>query len=510
MPMMSKFAAIPSFSEIIAHIGEALWVIGTGGHWVYVNPTFARFIGIHEDEVYNHPFFDYVHPDDKEECSRVFDLLKSGSDIAEIRYRLIHRDGVEVWISSIITAVRDNTRQIQYYVVTGRKVGAEKSDAGVADELLAKKQAALPGAPNIPFENVIELMADPVWVVDTARSFVFTNPAFNLLVGYSREELSGRNLAEFIDHEKKDKLDSSIKALIEGEELTEVSLSLKHRNDSQVPVRFLIKPVRSPEGGISYFIGSNREQGVVLPGSALPDPSAPYRAALERIGVPAWLSDAKGSWIFINGPFCTVLGLKQSEQPAGHLLSIVHPDDQSLIRNALLDLKRTNVVNLSCRFQPGTGRLYWMNITLNAIRTDGESLTYILAAAHDVTNERMLESRVAHLTARLQDIIDQMDDATIVIDKFGKVRIINSKVLDVLDRMEYEILEQDLVALFPDTYSSNIANALSKALANEKGSVTVEVEKTDGRQPVIVKYTPMRYEGESDGALLILKELPVQ
>ena len=500
--MMSKFAAIPSFSEIISQIGESICVIGPAGHWVYVNPTFSRFIGIRDEEVYNHAFVDYIHPEDKDEFARVLEILKSGSDIAELRYRLIHRDGVDVWISSVITAVRDNSRQTQYYVVTGRKVGGEKGETpGVT------KQAALPGAPDIPFESLIDLMAIPVWVIDTSRLFIFTNPAFNLLVGYPREELVSQNLTGFIDADNKENLDKAIKSLIEGEELAEISLFLKHRSGTQVPVQFLIKPVRSVEGGIAYFIGSNREQGTLLPGSALPDPSAPYRAALERIGVPAWLMDAKGNWIFLNRPFCSVLGLKQSEQPSGGLATMVHVDDLSLIRNALSDLKRTDVVNLSCRVQAGSGRLYWMNITLSAIRTDGEALTYVLAAAHDLTNERMLESRVSQLSARLQDVVDHMEDATIAIDKLGKVRTINAKVLDVLDRLEYEILEQDLIALFPETYADVITGAITKVMANESVSVTVEVERADGRHPLTVKFLPLTYEGESDGALILLKLL---
>jgi PAS domain S-box-containing protein len=502
---MSKYAAIPSFSEIIAQIGEALWVIGPTGFWVYVNPTFARFIGIRDDEVYSHPLFDYIHPDDKEECARVFESLKSGSDIAEIRYRLIHREGMDIWVSSVITAVKDAGRQVQYYVGTSRKVSAERTEFVRAETADRSSQAALPGAPDIPFESVIELMADPVWVIDTGRFFVFTNPAFNLIVGYSREELVGKNISEITDHNKREVLDSCIKQLIEGEEITEVDIHLKHRSGSQVPIRFLIKPVRSPEGGIKFFIGSNREQGQILPNSALPDPTAPYRAALERIGVPAWITDAKGNWIFVNGAFCSMLGLRAGESPSGNLPSIVHIDDQSLIKSAYADLKNTDTVNLSCRVQPGTGRLYWMSITLSAIRVDNEELTYIISAGHDLTNERSLETRLSLANCKVQELADLMDDAVLGIDKFGKVRIINNKVPDMLDRMDFEILEQDLVALFPQSYAGTIGNMLSKAQVGESGTELVTIDTSEGPLKLLLKCAPIKHEGTVDGALFVLK-----
>jgi len=56
--MMSKFAAIPSFSEIISQIGESICVIGPAGHWVYVNPTFSRFIGIRDNRWRQYLFLD--------------------------------------------------------------------------------------------------------------------------------------------------------------------------------------------------------------------------------------------------------------------------------------------------------------------------------------------------------------------------------------------------------------------------------------------------------------------
>ncbi len=503
---MAKYAAIPSFSEIIEQIGEALWVISPTGVWVYVNPTFSRFIGVRDDEVYSHLLFDFVHPEDREECAAVFDSLKTGSDIAEFRYRLIHREGHEVWVSSVISAVKDAARQVQYYVGTSRKVSSERVDNNYPrpDK---PGQAALPGAPDIPFESVIEILADPVWVIDTSRFFAYMNPAFNILIGYSREELAGKRINDVSDSSQHNFLDDGIKQLIEGEEITEVYIHLRHKNGEQVPVRFLIKPVRSSEGGIRFFIGSNREQGQLFPGSALPDPTKPYRAALERIGTPAWITDSKGKWIYANSAFCVMLGIRPGEPLDGTLPSIIHPDDQSLMKNALRDLLKTDIVNLSCRVQPGTGRLHWMSITLSAIRVDNDDLTYIIATGHDQSNERTLETRLSLSNSKVQKLADLIDDAVIAVDKFGKIRMINDKVPDLLDRMEFEILEQDFSSLFSSAYTDLITEMLQKAQNGVSATELVKIEKGNESSRLLLKCTPVKHEGAIDGALFLLKSM---
>lgn len=504
--MVPKFSAIPSFSEIIAQIGEAIWVIGPTGHWVYVNPTFARFIGIHEEEVYSHALLEYVHPDDKEECAGLFEQLKHGSDIGEARYRLVHRDGFEVWVSSVITAVRDAAREVQYFVGTSRKVSGDKIEYPPS-EAPPGTQRALPGLPDIPFDELISIMAEPVWVIDGSRHFVFTNPAFNLLVGYSSDELAGKKLTDVMVVEKRDELDEGIRRIIEGEEMTKVAVSIVHRGGNEIESHFLVKPIRSDEGGITYFIGSNRGMSDVVPGSALPDPSGPYRAALEKMGIPAWLTDSKGNWIIVNGPFAALVGVRQDETIPLNLPGIIHPDDQGLIKNALADLNKTDTVKLSCRLQPGAGKEYWVDVVLSSVRIDSGDLTYILGTAHDLTNERMLEASVSQLRDKLQDMIDQLDDAVMATDKMGKIKVMNKNVPELLDKMDFEILEQDLAGLFPSEYANNVHQAISKSLAGNKGSATIEVEIGGVRCPCTFKYAPLHHSGEIEGVMVILKKI---
>ena len=505
--MVPKFAAIPSFSEIISQIGEAIWVIGPNGHWIYVNPTFSRFIGIVDEDVYAHPFLEYVHPDDKDECASVFEKLKHGSEMGEARYRLVHRDGIEVWVSSVITAVRDAAREVQYFVGTSRKVSGDKAEYPAAADKPGG-QRALPGLPDIPFDELISIMSEPVWVIDSARNFVFTNPAFNLLVGFAGEELSRKKLTEVMVVGKQDNLDEGVKRIIEGEEMTEVPLSLVHRGGNEIESHFIIKPVRSAEGGITFFIGSNRGLGDVVPGSALPDPSGPYKTALDILGIPAWLCDSKGNWIFVNGSFAALLGLKNDETPTLNLPGIIHPDDQGLIKSAFADLNKSDTVKLPCRVQPGAGKQYWVDMVLSAIRTEeGTKLTYILGTAHDLTNERMLESSVSELRDKLQDMIDQLDDAILATDKNGKIKVMNKNVPDLLDRMDFEILEQDITSMFPGEYSNNVHQAIEKAMKGDSGTATVEVEPGGSRVACTFKYSPLHHSGEIDGAMILLKKI---
>jgi len=506
-PMSPKFAAIPSFSEIISQIGEAIWVIGPTGHWVFVNPTFAKFIGIQADEVYSHALFDYIHPDDKGSVAEGFEQLKKAGEMIELRYRLIHREGVDVWVSSVVTAVRDSARQIQYYVGTSRKVSAESAGYSGVDFASGAKQQALPGAPDIPFELVIMGMATPVWVVDIARNFVFSNPAFNLYVGFSQEELVGKTIEQLINDKSRDLLDASIKRLVEGEENAEVEIEFRKREGWNESQKFVIRPVRSSQGAIQFFIGNSRGEGEIISESALPDPTAPYRETLEKIGAPSWISDAKGQFIFVNGAFCTTFGLRPGEIPSEPLQTLVHPDDQGIVKSALQDLRTTDTVKLTFRFCPVPARIFWVDLVLSGLKTKEEGLIYVVATAHDMTRERELENQTIQLRDRLQAVIDQIPDAILATDNQGKIRVINQRVPDLLDMLELEIIEQSLTDVFGGSASAPMKEILEKALGGKDGTSTITLGNGSDSLPLILKYAPLMHEGVIDGAVFVLKSV---
>ena len=501
--MSPKFVAIPSFSEIIAQVGEAIWVVGPTGHWVYVNPTFGKFIGISADEVYGHPLFDYIHPDDRQYVTDTFEEVKSGKDVIEIKYRLIHAEGMDVWVSTVVNAVRDTGRQIQYYVGSTRKVSGDRFDFRAGEFERKSPQAALQGAPDIPFDAVVEQMSEPVWVVDIARNWVYANPSFTMETGLSKEALAGKTIGQFLEGSQNEILENALKRIIEGEERVDLTIEIHGAEDKPVTGRFIINPVRSPEGAIDFFVGSGREEGSVVPGSALPDPTAPFRETLNKLGAPAWIMDSKGQWIMVNSAFSGALGMKAGEMPTGTLQSIVHPDDQGIVRNAMRDLADSEIVKVSCRVQPTAGRVYWMDVVLSALRSEEEGIMYIAATGHDLTAEKELEIETAHLKDKLQDIIDLMDSAIIATDLSGKIRVINKNVSGLLDLLEMEIIEQNVADLFVAEGGDDIRQVMVKAAKGETGTAALVIsDSSGGTSKHYVKFGPVHYLGAVDGVLL--------
>ncbi len=52
------------------------------------------------------------------------------------------------------------------------------------------------------FQSWIESLHEGVCMVDPYENIIYANPAFSNIIGYSREEMLGRNLSEFVPEEE--------------------------------------------------------------------------------------------------------------------------------------------------------------------------------------------------------------------------------------------------------------------------------------------------------------------
>lgn len=76
---------------------------------LYVNPAFEGILGIPPDEILLDPrrYFDYIHPDDRQENAMVFErLIKGEIPYVEHTYRFIKKTGETIWLHDRIYVIK--------------------------------------------------------------------------------------------------------------------------------------------------------------------------------------------------------------------------------------------------------------------------------------------------------------------------------------------------------------------------------------------------------------------
>ena len=114
---------------------DLLCVVGFDGCFKRVNPAWQRVLGYSPSELLEHPFVDFVHPDDRQASTQEASNVSTGADLLHFENRYLHKDGTIRWL--LWTATSFPELQVIYaaaHDITERKA-AEQTLSDYAGDL---------------------------------------------------------------------------------------------------------------------------------------------------------------------------------------------------------------------------------------------------------------------------------------------------------------------------------------------------------------------------------------
>jgi len=135
-----KFRLLAENSE------DIISVHATDGTIWYLSPSVSKVLGYEVDDVIGRTFDQYVHPDDRHKfltTEQIPDfteeLIATNTESSIIiRYRILRKDGVYIWLESIIKPILDENELVKL-ICTSRNI----TDQKIAQEKLKKKDHLL-------------------------------------------------------------------------------------------------------------------------------------------------------------------------------------------------------------------------------------------------------------------------------------------------------------------------------------------------------------------------------
>jgi PAS domain S-box-containing protein len=181
---------------------DLLIIAAVDGYLKRVNPAFERTLGYSTNELLSRPFFDFIHPDDRERTREALAALGRGEELHEFENRYIRQDGSIRWL--------------QWNARPGPAGLVAAAARDVTDSLARKEQAALRrvatlvahGAPPAEVFNAVAAEVAPLLAADAALVCHYEPDATLTVVAESgagplspedtRVSLDGDNLAAMI------------------------------------------------------------------------------------------------------------------------------------------------------------------------------------------------------------------------------------------------------------------------------------------------------------------------
>jgi PAS domain S-box-containing protein len=95
------------FRSIFEFVTVGIKVLDLEGKIIQTNNAFQSMIGYTEKELAGNPFYQFLHPEDAYQATRLFqDAKVNGTSYFRFEHRTIHRDQSVVWVKTVFTVIK--------------------------------------------------------------------------------------------------------------------------------------------------------------------------------------------------------------------------------------------------------------------------------------------------------------------------------------------------------------------------------------------------------------------
>lgn len=158
------------------------------GKFQFVNPQFQKLTGYSKDELLGimNPLR-LVFPKDRNMVKENAAKMLKGELTSPYEYRFVKKDGEIRWAMETVTSIQNDRRRIilGYFMDVTKNKQAEK-------ELRESEER---------YRLIVETANEGIWIIDAESRTVFANIKMAEMLGFTRNEMIGKSLFEFMDEE---------------------------------------------------------------------------------------------------------------------------------------------------------------------------------------------------------------------------------------------------------------------------------------------------------------------
>jgi PAS domain S-box-containing protein len=249
---------------------------------------------------------------------------------------------------------------------------------------------------------LLESSGEGIYGTDTHGRCIFVNPAGAALVGWSPEELLGRNMHEVTHHSRPDgspypAAECPIaRAIRDGQSCRDVEEVFWRRDGTSFPGRCSAHPIRDGNairGAVVLFTDVTESKRVA---EELRESNEQFRTAFENAPIGKALVAPDGRFLKVNGALSEIVGYSEGELLARDFQSISHPDDLDAdlaqVRQVLDGALRS--YQMEKRYFHKAGHVVWVMLTVSLVRDGQGRPLYFISQIQDISQRKRAEEEL--------------------------------------------------------------------------------------------------------------------
>lgn len=380
---------------------------------LYISPQVEKLLGYTAGELQQHPggWLSCIHSEDRERVLSEFKRCQETGHQFSAEYRVVKKDGELIWLHDVAEMLPDET-------------GRHRSILGITFDISPRKRAeeAL-RASEARYRNIFEHATEGIFQTTSEGRYVSINPAFARMFGYSSVEAMMAAISDiggqvYVYPEDRERL----KKLLAEESRVEGFETQVYRRDGRIIwISINARAVRDATGAILYFEGTNEE---ITKRKRAEEELEKLASVVKHSSEFINLATLDGKMIFLNDAGARVLGIDPEDIEQTGILEVIPDHLREMVQNELLPTVIEDGAwegDLQCR-NLKTGKLTDVHTMAFIISDPDTGVPRFLAnISVDITERKKAEEALQESQRQLEDILALLPDATLVIDRDGKV-----------------------------------------------------------------------------------------
>ena len=421
---------------------------------VFVNEAYCRYFKKSRDEIIGKKFIPDIPQEDKNLVRDYFLSLTKDNPIASIDHRIIMPDGEIRWQRWSDRAIFNDGGALIEYQSVGRDITETKrSEENLRiineelkaayeqiaateeelrqnyDELNYKEQKLRESEEN--YRRIVETAYEGIWVLDSQFRIIQANDRMAEMLGYQPHEIRGRLITDFIHSD--DFPDHECHASVRRKGIRDrYERRYLRRDGTWLWTHVSATPVFNNDRFVGSFAMVTDISERKSAEEALQKSERLYRTIVETAPGMLIICDSMGKNLYVSSNCRNITGYTQAEL-TGKFVWWVHEDSTPKMKSLLKDTLENKFSGHNVEFKgiKKDGEIWYGSQSWEPIKDSQGNLIQYVIQVIDITDRKNMEKTLKQSENRFADIINNLPDATLVIDPNGKVIAWNKAIEDL-------------------------------------------------------------------------------
>ena len=399
-------------------------------------------------------------------------------------------------------AARDSGRSLDQ--LTQEMAGLREKIARLESEAAVRREtAAALGDSENKFRFLVDHSKEIILVLDKKGTIVFVNKNTISTYGYKENELVGKPMTDFMEHESAGEALAALTQDISGRRHTEYDVRARSKSGE---IRYLriaggSTPVHEGERLIGVMITASDVTEQRRADEILRESEKKFRSFAEQSPNMIFLN-IRGRIVYVNKMCCEIMGYTKKEfgSPKFDFLSLIAPESRDAVKESLQKhLKRKQVPPEECLLLTKEGKR--IEAILNTRLIDYGKERAILGTVTDVSEYKRVVEEKRNSEEMFRLIFENARDAYYLIDFDGKLVDANRMAAIMMGYEPRELIGRSVFAvglLAADQIPLAVANLARNLEGVSTGPVVYDMRRKDGgRIQVELSSHPIKLRGRT-------------